>query len=132
MLQLGLGFDSAGNLRIADGNNDRVLDFGVAGTSTSTSTTTTTTATSSSSTAAATPMVSPGTAGGAQVPLGATFKDTGGHTWLATGGNQGGVMWSSFSFPGSQNAYPVPMQQGWGGDHGTYNGQQGWIIAFYC
>ena len=66
------------------------------------------------------------------MPLGATFKDTSGHTWLAPSGNQGGGMWSSYFFAGSQTSFPLAMMQGWGGDYGTYNGQGGWVVTFFC
>lgn len=66
------------------------------------------------------------------MPVGATFKDNYGHTWVAPSGNLGGGKWSSYFFAGTQTTYPPPMQQGWAGDFGTYNGQQGWVITFYC
>jgi len=67
------------------------------------------------------------------MPTGAAFKDNYGHTWTAPNGNLGGGTWSSYFFAGSQTVgLPPPMQQGWGGVYGTYNGQQGWVITFYC
>jgi hypothetical protein len=66
------------------------------------------------------------------MPSGATFTDGHGNTWLAPSGNDGGGRWSSYFFAGSQSAVPPPMLQGWAGDYGTYNGQQGWVITFYC
>lgn len=74
----------------------------------------------------------PSTLGGTYMPLGATFKDTYGNTWVAPSGNLGGGTWSSYFFAGPQASVPPPMQQGWAGDFGTYGGQQGWIITFYC
>ena len=67
------------------------------------------------------------------MPKGATFTDPYGNTWLAPSGNDGGGgYWSSYFFAGTQNSVPLPMMQGWGGEYGTYGGQQGWIITFYC
>jgi hypothetical protein len=43
----------------------------------------------------------------------------------------GGILSSCF-FPGPQSNIPPPMQPGWGGDYGTFNGQRGWIISFFC
>ncbi len=76
--------------------------------------------------------VCPSTLGGVPMPAGATFSDAYGNTWLAPSGNLGGGTWSSYFFAGTQGAVPAPMQQGWGGSYGTYGGQQGWIITFYC
>ncbi len=96
------------------------------GSSTSTSTTT------STSTSTSFVLVCPSTLGGTYMPVGATFKDNYGNTWVAPSGKLGGGTWSSYFFPGSQSTYPPPMQQGWGGDYGTYNGQSGWVVTFYC
>ncbi len=75
----------------------------------------------------------PSTFGGVAMPAGATFTDSFGNTWTAPNGNDGGgATWSSYFFAGAQGSVPAPMQAGWGGDYGTYGGQQGWIITFYC
>jgi hypothetical protein len=107
-----------------------------AGTSTTTSSTSSTsTSTSSSSTTststAAVP-VCPSTAGGVYMPVGATFMDTYGNTWLAPSGSLGGGTLSSYFFAGPQSSIPPPMMAGWGGVYGTYSGQAGWIITFFC
>ncbi len=77
-------------------------------------------------------LVCPSTSGGALMPVGATFTDQHGNTWVAPRGSLGGGVWNSYFFAGSQTSYPPPMLQGWGGVFGTYGGQQGWIITFYC
>jgi hypothetical protein len=67
------------------------------------------------------------------MPMGATFTDAYGNTWLAPSGSQGaGATWSSYFFAGSMSTVPSPMLLGWGGVYGLYSGQQGWIITFYC
>jgi hypothetical protein len=66
------------------------------------------------------------------MPDGSTFMDLYGNTWVAPSGSVGGGVLSSYFFPGPQSNIPPPMQGGWGGDYGTYNGQQGWIVTFYC
>ena len=67
------------------------------------------------------------------MPVGATFTYGSGNTWTAPSGSDGqGAVWSSYFFPGPTTSVPAPMQQGWGGDYGTYNGQQGWVVTFYC
>jgi len=124
----GITFDSSGNLWVGDYENNRVLQF--QGSSSSTTSSSSSTTTSSSSTTPA--PVCPGTTGGVLMPSGATFTDRYSNTWLAPSGNDGGGRWSSYFFAGSQSAVPQPMLQGWAGDYGTYNGQQGWVITFYC
>ena len=79
-----------------------------------------------------TPPPCPSTTGGTYMPLSATFTDAYGNTWVAPSGNLGGGTWSSYFFSGAQSSVPAPMMQGWGGDYGTYSGQQGWIVTFYC
>ena len=37
-----------------------------------------------------------------------------------------------YFFVGPQSSIPPPMESGWGGVYGSYNGQQGWIVTFYC
>ena len=76
--------------------------------------------------------VCPSTAGGALMPVGATFADNYGNTWAAPGGTMNGGTYTSYFFAGPQSSYPPPMISGWGGDYGTYGGQQGWIVTFYC
>jgi hypothetical protein len=76
--------------------------------------------------------VCPSTFGGTYMPVGSSFTDGYGNTWTAPGGMINGWAYSSYFFQGSKGAVPSPMLQGWGGDYGTYNGQQGWIITFYC
>jgi hypothetical protein len=66
------------------------------------------------------------------MPDGSTFMDLYGNTWVAPSGSVGGGVLSSYFVPGPQSNIPPPMQGGWGGDYGTYNGQQGWIVTFYC
>ena len=39
---------------------------------------------------------------------------------------------TSYFFAGSQSSIPAPLLQGFGGEYGTHNGQQGWIITDYC
>ncbi len=73
----------------------------------------------------------PGTAGGVFVPVGASYTDAFGNTWLAPGGTIYGVPYTSYFFAGPQSEVPPPMLQGWGGVYGTYDGQQGWIVSFY-
>jgi sugar lactone lactonase YvrE len=127
----GITFDSSGNLWVGDYENNRVLEFqGSSSTTTTSSTTSSSTTSVSSSTTPA--LVCPGTAGGALMPAGATFTDSSGHSWLAPSGNDGGGKWSSYFFSGSKGTIPAPMMQGWGGDYGTYGGQQGWVVTFYC
>ena len=92
----------------------------------------TTSSTSSSSTSTFR-LVCPSTGGGVLMPVGATFTDSYGNTWLAPSGNQGAsAYWSSYFFVGPASFIPPPMLQGWAGVYGTYNGQQGWIITFFC
>jgi hypothetical protein len=126
----GLAFDSSGNLWVADTGNSRVLEFVESGfTSTSSSTSV---STSSSSTASPS-LVCPGIGTGSLMPTGATFTDTYGNVWVAPSGNQGsGGYWSSYFFAGPANLVPLPMLQGWAGVYGTYNGQKGWVVTFYC
>jgi hypothetical protein len=76
--------------------------------------------------------ICPSTFGGSLMPAGATFADGFGNTWLAPSGNLNGGILSSYFFPGPEGIAPPPMLAGWAGDYGTYGGQQGWIIAFYC
>jgi len=64
--------------------------------------------------------------------VGATFTDQAGNTWTIPGGVINGGTVSSYFFPGPISNVPPPMWQGWGGSYGTYAGQQGWIITFYC
>ena len=66
------------------------------------------------------------------MPPGATFTDMFGHTWVAPSGHLGIGTWSSYFFAGPASVIPAPMLQGGGGVYGTYNGQQGWIITFFC
>jgi hypothetical protein len=79
-----------------------------------------------------TPLPCPSTSGGTYMPLGATFTDAYGNTWIAPSGNLGGGTWSSYFFSGPQSNIPAPMMQGWGGEFGMYSGQQGWVVTFYC
>ncbi|MDA4135598.1 MAG: hypothetical protein OK449_01190 [Thaumarchaeota archaeon] len=74
----------------------------------------------------------PSTFGGTYMPDGATFADLFGNTWVAPSGNVNGGAYSSYFFPGAPSSIPPPMYLGWAGSYGTYNGQQGWIISFYC
>ncbi len=74
----------------------------------------------------------PSTFGGTYMPVGSSFTDGFGNSWTAPGGTANGWAYSSYFFPSPEGAIPAPMQQGWGGDFGTYNGQQGWIVTFYC
>jgi hypothetical protein len=74
----------------------------------------------------------PSTFGGSFMLAGATFMDGFGNTWVAPGGSANGGTYSSYFFPGLEGNIPPPMLQGWGGTYGTYGGQQGWIISFYC
>ena len=114
----GLTFDSSGNLWVSDNFNMRVLEF-------------TDLAAPPPSPPSATP-VCPGTAGGILMPAGATFT-YGSNTFVAPSGSDGaGGHWSSYLFQGAQGAIPQPMMQGWAGVYGTYQGQQGWIVTFYC
>lgn len=77
-------------------------------------------------------VVCPSTAGGTLMPAGATFTSSG-NTWLAPNGNDGaGGHWSSYFFPGTQGVVPPPMMQGWAGEYGSYGGQSGWVVTFYC
>lgn len=66
------------------------------------------------------------------MPVGATFTDSYGNTWTAPGGTADGGVFSSYFFTGPEPNIPAPMLQGWGGVYGTYLGQQGWIVTFYC
>jgi len=66
------------------------------------------------------------------MPAGATFM-SGGNTWVAPSGYDGsGGYWSSYFFQGPASTIPPPMMAGWGGVYGTYNGQPGWIVTFFC
>ncbi|MDA4134766.1 MAG: hypothetical protein OK441_04280 [Thaumarchaeota archaeon] len=96
------------------------------------STATTSTSTTSTSTGPAVP-VCPNTQDGVLMPPGATFTDGDGNVWVAPSGyDGGGGFWSSYFFQGSYLVAPPPMLDGWGGVYGIYNGEQGWIITFYC
>jgi hypothetical protein len=66
------------------------------------------------------------------MPIGSTFTDGHGQTWLVPGGSVDGGAYSSYFFAGSSSNVPPPMMQGWAGVYGTYGGQQGWIITFFC
>jgi len=66
------------------------------------------------------------------MPAGATFTDAFGNVWIAPSGTLGGGTLSSYFFAGPENVAPPPMLAGWAGVYGTYNGQQGWIITFFC
>jgi hypothetical protein len=73
------------------------------------------------------------------MPAGATFTDSYGNTWVAPSGYEGGGTridsfgnMTSYFFAGPQGSIPPPMIQGFGGDYGTYNGQEGWIVTDYC
>ena len=69
----------------------------------------------SSSTAAAVP-VCPNTFGGVLMPLGATFTDAYGNTWVSVSGETlGGGIASTYFFQGSYLVAPPPMLEGWGG-----------------
>lgn len=81
----------------------------------------------------------PANNGGTLMPPGATYTDLYGNTWVAPSGSEGGGtaldtfgVWASYFFPGPQTSYPLPMQEGFGGMYGTYDGQQGWIITDFC
>jgi hypothetical protein len=100
--------------------------------SSSSSSSTSSTSTTTVSTSQSSVPVCPSTSGGVLMPVGATFTDQSGNTWTAPGGSVGGDTLSSYFFPGPMSNVPPPMWQGWGGIYGTYNGQQGWIITFYC
>ena len=83
--------------------------------------------------------VCPWNDGGVLMPAGATFTDSYGNTWVAPSGYEGGgTLFDSFGnmtsyfFAGPQSSIPAPMLQGFGGDFGTYNGQQGWIVTDFC
>jgi hypothetical protein len=77
--------------------------------------------------------VCPSTTGGTLMPAGATFTDGYGNRWVAPSGNDGsGGAWSSYFFAGPEGTVPAAMMSGWGGVYGTYNGQSGWIVTFYC
>jgi sugar lactone lactonase YvrE len=157
----GVAFDPNGNLWVSDDMNNRVLEYQGSGSTsssstTSSSTTSSTSTTSSSSTTSSTttssssstistttstsssggqiagPPVCPSTSGGTYIPVGATFTDQAGNTWTIPGGVINGGTVSSYFFPGPISNVPPPMWQGWGGSYGTYAGQQGWIITFYC
>jgi hypothetical protein len=69
----------------------------------------------------------PSVTGGVAVPAGATFTDYYGRTWTVPGGST-----YTYFFAGPQSNIPPPLQQGFGGEYVTYNGQQGWIISFSC
>jgi len=78
-------------------------------------------------------LVCPTTTGGTLLPMGATFTDGYGNRWVAPSGNDGsGGVWSSYFFAGPEGTVPAAMMSGWGGVYGTYNGQSGWIVTFYC
>ena len=76
--------------------------------------------------------VCPSTIGGVFMPVGATFMDTHGNTWVAPGGSLGGGTVQSYFFVGPMSSFPPPMMGGWGGVYGTYGGQMGWIVTFFC
>lgn len=76
--------------------------------------------------------VCPNTYGGILMPVGATFTDSYGNTWVAPGGYIDGDVLTSYFFQDPYTVAPLPMLEGWGGMYGTYNGEQGWIITFYC
>jgi len=97
---------------------------------TTSSSTTSSTATSTSSTS--TILLCPSTAGGVLMPVGATFTDLSGNVWVAPGGSLGGGTVSSYFFQGPESNVPPPMLEGWGGVYGTYGGETGWIISFFC
>ncbi len=116
-------------------NDYYALIGGTSTTSSSTSTsssTTSTSSTSSSSTTSSPHLLCPSTAGGTLMPPGATFTDTFGNTWLAPSGSLGVGVWSSYFFLGPISTIPAPMLSGWGGVYGTYGGQMGWVITFFC
>jgi hypothetical protein len=69
----------------------------------------------------------PSTSGGVLVPAGATYTDQSGNTWTVLGGN-----YVTSFFPGPISNVPAPVQQGFGGEYVTYNGQQGWIFSYSC
>lgn len=66
------------------------------------------------------------------MPPGAAFTDSSGNAWVAPEGTIDGAPYSSYFFQGSYLVAPAPMLEGWGGVYGIYNGEQGWIITFYC
>ena len=107
----GLATDGSGNVWVADSGNNRVLEFPAP---------------------LPTLVACPSTGGGVHMPPGATFTDTYGNTWVAPSGYLGGGFWSSYFFVGQQSVIPPPMLGGWGGVYGTYGGQMGWIVTFYC
>jgi len=74
----------------------------------------------------------PSTSGGALMPTAATFTDSVGNVWVAPSGSSPAGSASSYFFQGPMSNVPPPMWNGWGGSYGTYDGQQGWIITFYC
>ncbi|MGA2666213.1 MAG: hypothetical protein ABSF83_14835 [Nitrososphaerales archaeon] len=76
--------------------------------------------------------ICPSTAGGTYLSVGATFQDGAGNAWAAPGGTASGGTFTSYFFAGSQGSIPAPMLQGWAGVYGTYGGQAGWIVTFYC
>jgi hypothetical protein len=77
-------------------------------------------------------LVCPSSSGGALMPAGATFTSSG-NTWMAPSGNDGmGGYWNSYFFVGPMTSIPPPMLMGWGGAYGTYGGQMGWVVTFYC
>jgi hypothetical protein len=88
--------------------------------------------TSTQTTATGNPASCPPSQGGVLMPYGSTFTDTTGHVWTVPSGNQGLAIWYSYFFLGSQSSTPPPMLAGWSGIYGTYHGQQGWIVSFYC
>ncbi len=73
----------------------------------------------------------PDTTGGVFMPVGSTFTDAYGNTWLTPGGSAFGNPLQSYFFVGPATLIPSPMQEGWGGVYGTYGGQLGWIVTFY-
>ena len=118
-------------------SNAYYAQLGSSTTTTSTTTTTTSTTTSSTTTSSSSIVTQntpkcPSTSGGVIMPVGATFGDNSGNTWVAPGGTMNGGTYSSYFFAGPQSSYPPPMVSGWGGVYGTYAGQQGWIVSFYC
>jgi len=76
--------------------------------------------------------ICPSTVGGVYMPVGSTYTDTFGNTWVAPGGSIGGGTLSSYFFVGPMSSIPPPMMMGWAGVYGTYSGQMGWIITFFC
>ncbi|MGA2198483.1 MAG: NHL repeat-containing protein, partial [Nitrososphaerales archaeon] len=130
----GLAFDSGGNLWVADSDNSRILQFQLSASSTTSSSSSTTSSSTTSSTTSTTSatLVCPSTFGGVLMPPGATFTDGSGNVWVAPSGSLGGGFWSSYFFAGPPSAIPPPMLQGWAGVYGTYSGQKGWIVTFFC